>query len=134
MQKVEEQSPLARSTVMWMAKSITATYQNFGAMIRISAIATARWIRQCTRRGSAHPVFWSLPWAIQAVCRTKSARTCLTVSNNIHATSAPTGTDDDMGGNDKADVLVRTRPGPHGKTRRSGTTSFQNRSAHIDLL
>jgi hypothetical protein len=30
--------------------------------------------------------------------------TCLTVSNNIHATSAPTGTDDDTGGNDKADA------------------------------
>ena len=32
--------------------------------------------------------------------------TCLTASNTIHPISAPTGTDDDIGGNDKADALV----------------------------
>ena len=31
--------------------------------------------------------------------------TCLTVSTNIHPINTPTGTDDDMGGNDKADAL-----------------------------
>src|SRR5450631_2841109 len=91
-----------------MAKSIRATNQNRGATIRISAIATARCIRQCTSSGSAHPVFWSLPWAIQEFCRKKSAITCLVVSSSIHPTSAPTGTDDDMGGNDKADTLTGT--------------------------
>jgi hypothetical protein len=43
--------------------------------------------------------------AIQEVCRTKSAMTCLTVSSNIHPINKPTGTDDDMWGNDKADAL-----------------------------
>src|SRR3979490_1165959 len=89
-----------------MAKSIRATNQNRGATIRISTVATARCTRQCARSGSAHPVFWSLPIAIQDVCSTQSAMTCLTVSSNIHPTSAPTGTDDDMAGNDKADALV----------------------------
>ena len=37
-----DESPLARSTVMWMAKSMKATNQNRGATIRISASATAR--------------------------------------------------------------------------------------------
>src|SRR5664279_1011824 len=89
-----------------MAKSISATSQNRGATIRISSVATARCTRQCARSGSAHPVFSSLPIAIQEVCSTKSAITCLTVSSNIHPASAPTGTDDDMAGNDKADALV----------------------------
>jgi hypothetical protein len=31
--------------------------------------------------------------------------TCLKVRTSIQPTSAPTGTDDDMGGNDKADAL-----------------------------
>src|ERR1700721_407046 len=88
-----------------MAKSIKATNQNRGAITRISAVATARCTRQCASSGSAHPVFWSLPMAIQEVCRTKSAMTCLTVSTNIHPINTPTGTDDDMGGNDKADAL-----------------------------
>src|SRR5665647_3429910 len=88
-----------------MAKSITATNQNRGAMIRISAIATARCTRQCASSGSAHPVRWSLPIAIQEFCRTKSAMTCLTASSNIHPINAPTGTDDDMGGNDKTGAL-----------------------------
>src|SRR5437899_5351134 len=89
-----------------MTKSITATNQNFGATIRISAIATAKCTRQCASSGSAQPDFWSLPIAIQEFCRTKSAMTCLRVSSSIHPTSAPTGTADDMGGNDKADVLA----------------------------
>jgi hypothetical protein len=33
---------------------------------------------------------------------------CLMVRINIHPTSAPTGTDDDMAGNDKADALAGT--------------------------
>src|SRR5580692_12025562 len=88
-----------------MAKSIRATNQNCGATIRISAIATARCTRQWAKSGSAHPVLWSLPMAIQEVCRTKSAMTCLTVSSSIHPINTPTGTEDDMGGNDKADAL-----------------------------
>jgi len=43
-----------------------------------------------------------LPMAIQEFWRTKSAMTCLTVRSSIHPISAPTGTDADMGGNDKA--------------------------------
>src|ERR1700756_1068198 len=91
-----------------MAKSINATNQNRGATIRISTIATAKCTRQCASSGSAQPVFWSLPIAIQELWRTKSAMTCLTVSNSIQPISAATGTDDDMGGNDKADALART--------------------------
>src|SRR6202049_4686736 len=93
---------------MWIAKSIKATNQNRGAIIRISAIATARCTRQCASNGSAHPFFWSLPIAIQEFCRKKSAMTCLTVRTSIQPTRAPTGTDDDMGGNDKADALGGT--------------------------
>src|ERR1700674_632843 len=104
----DAQNPLARSTVMWIAKSIRATNQNRGAIIRISAIATARCTRQCANSGIAHPLFWSLPIAIQDVCRTKSAMMCLTVRTSIHPTSAPTGTDEDKVGNDKADVLAQT--------------------------
>jgi hypothetical protein len=33
----------------------------------------------------------------------------LTVSSNIHSTSAPTGIDDDMAGSDKIDALVNRR-------------------------
>src|SRR5215813_12664610 len=115
MQKWEEQSPLARSTVMWMTKSTAAMNQNFGAMITISTRATAKWIRQWTKSGSAQPFFWSLPWAIQAVCRTKSAMMCLTVKSSIQPTSRPTGTDDDMAGSDKLttsrETWDRTRGG-----------------------
>src|ERR1700682_5226556 len=93
---------------MWMTKSIRGTNQNRGATIRISAIAPARCKRQWAKSGSAHPVLWSLPMAIQEFCRTKSAMTCLTVSSSIHPISAATGTDDDMGGNDKADALGGT--------------------------
>src|ERR1700687_2869839 len=91
-----------------MTKSITATNQNRGATIRISAVATARCTRQWASSGSAHPLFWSLPIAIQELCRTKSAMTCLTVRTRIHPTSTPTGTDADMGGNDKAEALAGT--------------------------
>src|SRR5664279_2070787 len=91
-----------------MAKSITATNQNRGAMIRISVIATARCTRQCASSGSAQPFLWSLPIAIQEVCSTKSAMTCLRVRSSIHPTSAATGTDDDMVGKDKTDALVGT--------------------------
>src|ERR1700716_3264462 len=93
---------------MWMRKSIMATNQNRGATIRISAIATAKCTRQWASSGSAQPVFWSLPIAIQEFCRTKSAITCLTVSSDIQPISAATGTDDDMVGNDKADALAGT--------------------------
>src|SRR6202521_1743507 len=114
----DAQNPLARSTVMWIAKSIKATNQNRGAIIRISVVATARCTRQCASSGSAHPVFWSLPMAIQEFCRTKSATTCLTVRRTIHPISAPTGTDDDMGGNDKADALGGTDLERHEQDRR----------------
>jgi hypothetical protein len=33
---------------------------------------------------------------------------CLKVRSSIHPTNAPTGTDDDMEGNDKANVLAGT--------------------------
>src|SRR5882724_10084860 len=57
----------------------------------------------------------------------KSAMTCFTVRSNIHPTSAPTGTEDDMEGNNKADALcwglTRWRkPG----SRRSALFSFSN--------
>src|SRR4030088_1593918 len=97
-----------------MAKSISATNQNRGAIIRISSIATARCTRQCANSGSAHPFFWSLPIAIQEFCRTKSAMMCLTVRTSIHQTNASTGTDDDMAGNDKADALGGTDLERHG--------------------
>src|SRR5512136_362736 len=103
---------------MWIAKSIRATNQNRGATIRISGIATARCTRQCASSGSAQPVFWSLPIAIQEFCRTKSATMCLAVSSSIQPTSAATGTDDDMGGNDKADALARTDLERHGQNGR----------------
>src|SRR6266850_3342789 len=106
--KVRRLNPLARSTMRWIAKSIKATNQNFGAMIRISSIDTARWTRQCASSGSAQPVFWSLPSAIQVFCRKKSATTCLAVRTSIHPTSAPTATDDDMGGNDKLTPFAKT--------------------------
>src|SRR5882757_8602884 len=77
-------------------------------MIRISSIDTARWIRQCARSGSAQPVFRSLPNAIQVFCRKKSATICLKVRTSIHPTSAPTATDDDMGGNDKLTPFAKT--------------------------
>ena len=82
-----------------------ATNQNFGAMIRIRVMATARCTRQCASSGSAQPVFWSLPIAIQEFCSTKSAMMCFTVRSTIHPTSAPTGTDDDIVGSNKADAL-----------------------------
>src|ERR1700761_6073979 len=88
-----------------MTKSMKARNQKRGAMMRISAIATAKWTRQCASSGSAHPVFWSLPIAIQEFCRTKSAMTCLKVRTSIHPTSVPTGTEDDIAGNNKADAL-----------------------------
>src|SRR6185437_4109094 len=88
-----------------MTKSTKARNQNRGAMIRISTIATAKCTRQCASSGSAHPVFWSLPSAIQEVCNTKSAMTCLTVRTSIHPIRTPTGTDDDMAGKTKADAL-----------------------------
>ena len=55
--KFETQNPLARSMVMWIAKSISATNQNRGATIRINVMATTRCIRQCTSNGSAQPFF-----------------------------------------------------------------------------
>src|SRR5712664_3204691 len=88
-----------------MAKSMRATNQNRGAMIRISVIATARCTRQCASSGSAQPVFWSLPIAIHEVCSMKSATMCLAVRSSSHPTSAPTGTDEDMAGNNRADAL-----------------------------
>src|ERR1700749_1930858 len=78
-----------------------ATNQKRGATIRIIASATAKWIRQCTRSGRAQPFFWSLPCAIQAFCKRKSAMTCLRVKSSIQPINRPTGTDDDMDGNDK---------------------------------
>src|ERR1700709_724043 len=92
----------------WIAKSIKATNQNFGAMIRISSIDTARWTRQCANRGSAQPVFRSLPNAIQVFCRKKSATICLAVRTSIHPTSGPTTTDDAMEGNDKLTPFAKT--------------------------
>src|SRR5437764_3606111 len=46
--------------------------------------------------------------AIHELCRTKSAMMCLIVRTSIHPTSASTGTEDDMWGNDKADALAGT--------------------------
>jgi hypothetical protein len=40
------------------------------------------------------------------------------VRSSIHPTSAPTGTDDDMGGNDKADALAETDLNRHGQNWR----------------
>src|SRR3954447_14677888 len=92
----------------WITKSTTATNQNFGAMSRISSIDTARWTRQCANSGSAQPVFWSLPSAIQVFCRKKSATICLKVSTSIHPTSGPIATDEDMAGNDKLTPFAKT--------------------------
>src|SRR6185312_16308231 len=82
-----------------------ATSQNLGATARISTSATARCTRQWASSGNAQPVFWSLPIAIQEFCSMKSATMCFTVRSSIHPTSAPTATDDDMEGNNKADAL-----------------------------
>src|SRR5260370_33857901 len=111
---------------MWIMKSITATNQNRGAIIRISTVATARCTRQWASNGSAHPFFWSLPIAIQEVCRTKSAMTCLKVRTSIHPTSRPTGTDADMGGNDKAETLAGTDLERHGRNGRPQRNFFSN--------
>src|SRR5882757_1066411 len=110
-----------------MAKSIKATNQNRGATTRISNNDVTRCTRQCASSGNAQPVFRSLPIAIQEFCSMKSAMTCFTVRSNIHPTSAPTGTEDDMEGNNKADALcwglTRWRkPG----SRRSAQFSFSN--------
>jgi len=52
------------------------------------------------------------------VCRTKSAMTCLKVRTSIHPISTPTGMDDDMEGNNKADALAALiGNGKNGKTR-----------------
>src|SRR5438445_5504530 len=123
--KVETQRPLARSMVMWIAKSIKATNQNRGATIRINSNATARCIRQCTSSGSAQPFFWSLPWAIQEFCSRKSAMMCLTVKSSIQPINRPTGTDDDMGGNDKADALAGSDLGTHGNNEAFSATSIK---------
>src|SRR5258708_40215599 len=109
-----------------MTKSISATNQNRGAIIRISAVATARCTRQCASNGSAHPRFWSLPIAIQEFCRTKSAMICLSVRRSIHPTSRPTGTDADMGGNDKAEALAGTDLERHGQNGRLQRNLFSN--------
>ena len=66
---------------------------------------TARCTRQCASSGSAQPVFWSLPIAIQEFCSMKSAMMCFAVRSSIHPTNGPTKTDDDMDGNDKTDAL-----------------------------
>src|SRR5712671_3081421 len=88
-----------------MAKSMKATNQNRGATTTISNNDVTRCTRQCASSGSAQPVFWSLPIAIQEFCSMKSAMTCFTVRSSIHPTSAPTGTEDDIEGNNKADAL-----------------------------
>src|ERR1043165_8352988 len=84
-----------------MTKSMKATNQNFGATIRIRINATAMCTRQCASSGNAQPVFWSLPIAIQEFCRKKSATMCFAVRSNIHPTSAPTGTVEDIVGSSK---------------------------------
>src|SRR6478609_4736720 len=88
-----------------MAKSMKATNQNRGATTMIRSSDTARCTRQCASSGNAQPVFWSLPIAIQEFCSMKSAMTCFTVRSSIHPISAPTGTEDDIEGNNKADAL-----------------------------
>src|SRR5471032_1374171 len=103
---------------------MTATNQNFGAMIRISSIDTARWTRQCASSGNAQPVFWSLPSAIQEFCRKKSAMMCLTVRTRNHPTSGQTTIDDDMAGNDKLT--------PFAKTDRNRKTRIQAFSGQFD--
>src|SRR3954454_20206170 len=88
-----------------MAKSIKATNQNRGATTMINNSDVTRCTEQCASSGIAQPVFWSLPIAIQEFCSMKSAMMCFTVRSSIHPTSAPTGTDDDKEGNNKADAL-----------------------------
>jgi hypothetical protein len=51
---------------------------------------------------------------------------CLTASNSIHPTSAPTGTDDDMGGNDKADALAWIELAKRISRKDKAATSSQN--------
>src|ERR1700716_3080982 len=92
----------------------------------MSTIATARCTRQCASSGIAHPVFWSLPIAIHDVCSTKSAMMCLKVRSSIHATSAPTGTDEDMEGNDKANILTATDGKWHGRNWKAWAPFFSN--------
>src|SRR5258707_2530437 len=101
------------------------------AIIRISTIATPRCRRQCASNGSAQPLFWSLPTAIQEFCRKKSATTCLAVRSSIHPTSAPTGTDDDMVGNDKADGLAGTDLKQHGRNWRR-SAQLLHKSGQLD--
>src|SRR5882757_3183623 len=88
-----------------MKKSIKATNQNRGETTTISNSAVTRCTRQCASNGNAQPVFWSLPIAIQEFCSMKSAMMCFAVRSSIHPTSAPTGTCDDIEGNNKADAL-----------------------------
>ena len=57
----------------------------------------------------------------------KSAMTCFTVRSNIHPTSVPTGTDDDIEGNNKADALCWDRRGGEKPgSRLSAQCSFSN--------
>src|SRR6476469_3775698 len=49
---------------------------------------------------------------------------CLAVSSSIHPISAASGIDDDMGGNDKADALVRTDLEPDGQDWRRSAQPF----------
>src|SRR6266702_3718466 len=85
-----------------------ATNQNRGATTMIKSSDVARCTRQCASSGSPQPFFWSLPIAIQEFCSMKSAMMCFTVRSNIHPTSAATGTDDDMEGNNKQTPFAGT--------------------------
>jgi hypothetical protein len=51
---------------------------------------------------------------------------CLTVRTSIHPTSKPTGTDADMGGNDKAEALAGTDLERHGRNGRLQRNFFSN--------
>src|SRR3979409_2591425 len=51
---------------------------------------------------------------------------CLKVRSSIHATSAPTGTDDDMEGNDKASVLAGSDGKWHGRNWDAWARFFWN--------
>jgi hypothetical protein len=60
--------------------------------------------------------------------------TCLKVSSNIHPISAPTGTDEDMGGNDKADALVGLTWNGRGKNWKLKRNCSQIRTIQPELV
>ena len=100
--KLAETRPLARSIVMWIDEVDQRHEPEFRRDDQDQR-QRDRKVNQAVHQERQGPAgFWSLPCAIQAVWRTKSAMMCLKVSSNIQPMSASTGTADDRGGNDKA--------------------------------